>query len=319
MRAIAFAFVLVLGVFGSAAAQSVQFENFDRGGLPAKPQTAEERELFQRISGHRRGDMADTADIQRRLAQYYRAKGDTNRARMAEDRANAAASYDNPGAAPQFGTVPAPAYGNPQRSRPNYNGPRSPNYGNMPMPVYGTMPARRSNEPEAPMLGAPVRPAPGETTPPPAGSAIPVYEPETPAPGAVNETTQASEAAAPAATEPPPAAPVQDAGANPAAAQPSAFSGRYFVLQGPTMHTWEFRPDGTFEHAWTAARGGGAANIEAGTFQAVGPYLTLFVMRGTGYAAGAGRRNTRRMTFQMRGAGGQDGIMLDGLVLRPKP
>jgi hypothetical protein len=187
------------------------------------------------------------------------------------------------------------------------------------MPVYGTMPARRSSEPDAPMLGAPVRPAPGEAAPPPAGSAIPIYQPDTPAPAANSEAGQAGATTPPPATaaEPLPAAPPQDPAAD-AAAPPAGFSGRFFVLQGQTMHTWEFRPDGTFEHAWSPL-GGAAANFEAGKFQMAGPYMMLFVMRGSSIGRPDARRDPRRMSFRMRGAGAKDGIVLDGLALSPKP
>ena len=108
----------------------------------------------------------------------------------------------------------------------------------------------------------------------------------------------------------PPDAPPQDAAPAPAAApQPADFSGRFFVLQGGALHTWEFRPDGTFEHAWAPVRGNGAASFEAGTFRMAGPYLMLAVLRG-----GRGR-GMRQFRLDLRGPGGRDGILLDGMFL----
>ena len=85
------------------------------------------------------------------------------------------------------------------------------------------------------------------------------------------------------------------------------------------MHTWEFRPDGTFEHAYTA--GGGNAIVEAGTFSMMGPYLTLAVWGRAASASGAparGSQQMRRHRLGMLGPGAGNAIMLDGLMLKPQ-
>ena len=120
--------------------------------------------------------------------------------------------------------------------------------------------------------------------------------------------------------------------APPPALLPAQLSGRFAGIQGRTMHTWEFRPDGTFEHAWTAS--GGNAVVEAGTYSVMGPYLTLAVWGraasasappARGHAAGqaAQARDARAGRRQRHHAGRPDaeaaGLIPSVLVLGVDP
>ncbi len=217
----------------SAASQRPPFEVFDVGGMPASPRTAVERDLARRIRGHRRGDLAGAARIQRDLAVYYRSQGDSPRARAAEERAEAAEAA--------YGKAPEVAVYQPE--------------------TPGAKP-----EAEAPALG------------------IPAIEPLTDVP--------AAEAAQP----------------EPAGEEP--LQGAFHVLQGRTLHRWEFRPDGTFEHGWMVRGSRGAVGMETGTFSVSGPFITLFVERRAGVPA----HSRRRLRLERRGP---RGLMLDGTLLRP--
>lgn len=279
-------FLMMCGGLAYIAAQSVSIESFDRSGLGARAQDPTGRELSRRISAHRRGDVNDAADIQRQLAAYYRSKGDYQRARMAEERANVSGSmpttpYANHGATPAI-----------------------------PMPMYGGVQAPTPRKPQPTTYGTPVPSAPGESKPESGSLAIPVYQPE----NAENPAAKGTESLI---TEPaPPPAPAPNATANPVAPPPATdFAGRFFAMQGQTLHTWEFRPDGTFEHGWTT-RGArtDAANFEAGTFRVAGPYVMLMVLRGS---SGQPVR-PRQLPMQMQGSGGRDGIVLNGIMLKPK-
>lgn len=250
LRRLVAAAVLMCAACACAAAQVPQFEVFDRSGLPARPQTDTERDLARRIAGHRRGDAAGAARIQRGLAGYYRSRGDHQRARAAEERALAAERV----------------------------------YGGLP-PVTAT------------------RKAPAEALNDAGAVTIPVYQADAPA---EEKKSEVPEPAAPA-VEPPPAVPAAEA-AEPGGEAP--LSGRFHVLQGRTLHRWEFRPDGTFEHAWTFRGGAGAAGMETGTYSVSGPFVTLFIER----RAGAPARSGRRLRFERRAAGG---LMLDGTLLEP--
>lgn len=273
MRRFLFAVALTCGLATFAAAQSLQVESFDRSGLPTRAQTQTERDLLRRISTHRRGNTADAVDIQRNLATYYRSKGDYQRARVAEERANTAAGYA----------------GDPTGMRP---------YGMTPGMVVAPKPSSR---PPAPTYGAPV---PSTDKPAGDGISIPVYQPEAGQAAPAAEVVRKANPDVTAAPKTPPEATTPE------------FSGRFFALQGRTMHTWEFRPDGTFEHAWAPANAAStdAAHVEAGTFRVAGPYLMLMMMRGTT----GGPAPARELRMEMRGAGGKDGLLLNGIMLRPK-
>jgi len=308
MRRFVFALLLPCWLCTFAAAQSVNVpvESFDRSGIPAKPQTQAERDLLRRMSSHRRGNVADAVDIQRKLADYYRAKGDLERARMAEQRAYSVPGYGTP--APGYGTA-APGY---ERPVPSHG--RVPGYGT-PVPGYGMGPVAvppQNRAPAAkPAYGAPLPSAQKTGDPAPDSISVPAYQPE--------EGQAAPAADAAPKGEPdlvtPPEEPPQLA---PQPAQSPEFSGRYYALQGNTLHTWEFRPDGSFQHAWTLAGAAptDAANFEIGNYRVAGPYLMMTVVRGsTAQPLGAGARQFR---MQMRGPSGRDGLMMNGILLRPK-
>jgi len=285
MRLFALAAVVGFSLAGYAAAQPLQFESFDRSGLPARAQTAEERELMRRISAHKRGDAVDAADIQRRLAAYYGARGDDRRARAAERRASAAMTFDrNPAG---IGIV-VPV----QPAAPAEAG----------TPAYGLLPTPPAAEEKAPPT-----------------LAIPVYVPDAAqAPEKPRTTGNPAPAAQPAA----PAVGTAPVEPNPAtAAQPAALAGEYLAMVGGVVHRWEFRPDGTFEHAWTVGGSdSAAANFEGGAFVVAGGYVTLNILRSSGRAGGAAviAPSIRRLIFAPPRPEAGGAILLGGMVLKPK-
>lgn len=282
-------------VCGLAAAQSFRVEDFDIGGLPAKPQTATERELSRRISGHRSGDVDGAIQIQRSLAAYYREKGDEERMRAAEQRAEAATGS----------RMQAPG----RRGR----GVR----GETGFPLYGTVPPRRAPDQGDP----PLQPAAPVENPAGAAVDIPIYAPATPPAETEAGATPRTDLKVPE-TAP---APSQEAVTGPPPAeQPAGLSGRFWMLRGRMLHTWAFHPDGTFEHTWSPRENATSANLEAGTYRIAGPYMMLIVLRQLADGreamapAGAPGRQTRRLRFEMLGTRADDGIMLDGMMLKPK-
>ncbi|MFB3826454.1 MAG: hypothetical protein ACE15B_06775 [Bryobacteraceae bacterium] len=267
-------FLLCGVVFACAlAAQRLPVERFDVSGLPRSPQTDTERELQRMISGHRAGDAAHAAEIQRKLAAYYRAKGDQNRARSAEALAGGARMPGAPG-------MGAMDYGQ--------------GYDMTTMPAYGIPAARpQPREKEKAPLAAPL---PGEAPKEDTGlPKVSVY------PGATPGEEKKEQPA------PPPAAQSSQVWDSKPETSQSDFAGRFYALQGGMLHTWDFRPDGTFEHFW-APRGAQtpAANFEAGKYVVSGNFVNLIILRG-------GRGGQRRAGFQ-RGA---NGITLDGVVMTP--
>ena len=186
------------------------------------------------------------------------------------------------------------------------------------MGVYVPMPVPpREAEDAPPAYGNVPAPAPSA----PAAAGIPAYDagdakPKDPAAGefAMPVPTAAKDDAGAPRTPPPAGA------APPPALLPAQLSGRFAGIQGRTMHTWEFRPDGTFEHAWTAS--GGNAVVEAGTYSVMGPYLTLAVWGRAASAsappARGSQQQVRRHRLGMLGPGAGNAIMLDGLMLKPQ-
>jgi hypothetical protein len=89
-------------------------------------------------------------------------------------------------------------------------------------------------------------------------------------------------------------------------AQPPHLSGSYYGYGGRMLHTWEFRGDATFRHAWI---GSGprttVRNAESGVYRVSGRYVELTVASGG---------EVRRMDFKILG----DGLLLDGVKLKPK-
>jgi hypothetical protein len=88
--AVAILTMLLLMNASPSLAQSNPVEDFDISGLPSRPTNFMEQRLFDMIEHHRPGDVRDAAFVQRKLAEYYREKGDLARARVADERARAA-------------------------------------------------------------------------------------------------------------------------------------------------------------------------------------------------------------------------------------
>lgn len=78
LLALALALPLSLPAQGSQRAKNV--EKFDVSGLPKSPKSALEREIFDLLRVHKRGDLQDATRIHLKLAEYYKAKGDEARA-----------------------------------------------------------------------------------------------------------------------------------------------------------------------------------------------------------------------------------------------
>src|SRR5438552_954263 len=76
----------------SASAWDQAPELFDLSGIPDPPASFAEQQILEMVAGHKRGDLADAARIQRKLAAYYRDKRDLGRSEGAEARARAASS-----------------------------------------------------------------------------------------------------------------------------------------------------------------------------------------------------------------------------------
>lgn len=113
-----------------------------------------------------------------------------------------------------------------------------------------------------------------------------------------------------------------------------AFEGRYYYMDGvSTLHTWEFSPEGAYLYT-RASRGAGTSvrTSERGTYTVSGGYLELHPSATTtGYATpSAGGRGSlvgggteaqagmKRVKFQLLGTAGKDGIILDGIKMKPK-
>ncbi len=201
---------------------------------------------------------------------------------------------------------------------PYYDG--SPRGAGMGVYVPMQVPPRETEE-APPAYGNVAAPAPAA----PAAVAIPAYDagdakPKDAAAGQFAVPMPAAAADTPAA--PPPAAAAAAAPAPTQVPLPAQLFGRFAGVQGRTLHTWEFRQDGTFEHAWTAAgNASGAASVEAGTFSIVGPYLTLAVWGRAAARPAAparGSQQIRRLRLGMLGPGAGNAILLDGVMLKPQ-
>lgn len=79
------------------AAQVYDPEWFDTAGMPGRPSTFVEQQILDMIVGHRPGDLADAARIQRKLGRYYADKGDEPRANQAFQRAAQPGPPGSPG------------------------------------------------------------------------------------------------------------------------------------------------------------------------------------------------------------------------------
>jgi hypothetical protein len=87
-------------------------DHFDLSGLQERPTSFVEQQLRDLVAHHAPGDHADAARIQRKLARYYREKGDVERARASERRASPETT-PAPLAAP---AQPATSSGSPPRA-----------------------------------------------------------------------------------------------------------------------------------------------------------------------------------------------------------
>jgi hypothetical protein len=115
-----------------------------------------------------------------------------------------------------------------------------------------------------------------------------------------------------------------------------AFSGKFFGYEGPTLHTWEFGTDGTFVHTVVTKDSSASKSTERGTFIQSGDSLALTVsteagvsnapsgdrsdglVMGAGAEAKSGKKRSIQLTFKLLGAHGVDGLVLDGVTLKPK-
>jgi hypothetical protein len=114
------------------------------------------------------------------------------------------------------------------------------------------------------------------------------------------------------------------------------FTGKYFGYEGVTLHTWEFGADGSFVHTAVSKDSPGQKSTERGTFSRSGDSLALTVSTEAGVAAAgasdvsvglvmsgrsegaSGKKRSVQMSFRSLGERGEDGIVLDGVTLKPK-
>ena len=73
-----------------AAQDSHRAELFDTSGMPRRPTSFVEQQIFEMIGSHKTGDLSDAARIQRKLGRYYQDKGDEGLATAAFLRASEA-------------------------------------------------------------------------------------------------------------------------------------------------------------------------------------------------------------------------------------
>lgn len=237
---------LLLLATGAAPAQSARAgpdapEKFDLSGFPRRPTTFLEQQIRELLDTHQAGDMASAATIQRKLAQFYRDRGDTARVRAAERRALAAT--------------------------------------------------------------------------PPAGQLASDPPAATPTRGRLST---------------PRAAPTESRAF---ASRGATLTGRYYYMDGGTLHTWEFDATGEFRHTSVASGSGTSVrNLERGSYRVDGAMLELrFEQQVSAFATpGAGDRTTqlgasssdrsvvRRVRYRLIGHGGSDGMVLDGKEMKPK-
>ncbi len=88
-------FLLLLST-GSVVAQTAAVERFDTSGMPSRPTTFVEQQIWDLVKHHRSGNIADAILIQHKLERYYQDKGDVTRAKDAS-RLAAAAEQSTPG------------------------------------------------------------------------------------------------------------------------------------------------------------------------------------------------------------------------------
>jgi hypothetical protein len=93
-------FTLLLSLPVTLGAQTTDPESFDTSGMPRRPTTFVEQQLFEMLGTHHFGDLADAARIQRKLGRYYTDNRDERRANVAFLRAAAAERELGNGSAP---------------------------------------------------------------------------------------------------------------------------------------------------------------------------------------------------------------------------
>src|SRR5437867_12581700 len=71
-------FILYLCIvcLSSASAWDQAPELFDLSGIPNPPASFAAQQIHEMVAGHKRGDLADAARIQQKLAAYYRDKNE---------------------------------------------------------------------------------------------------------------------------------------------------------------------------------------------------------------------------------------------------
>lgn len=103
------ALVVPLTAGSQAAPKTTGLEKFDVAGLPKVASSPEEQQIFQMLRYHKRGDLKDATRIHMLLSEYYKARGEKERAAdCAKQAADAwaasergiAASADAPGTPP---------------------------------------------------------------------------------------------------------------------------------------------------------------------------------------------------------------------------
>lgn len=181
-------------------------------------------------------------------------------------------------------------------------------YGDVPAPKYDMIPMKKYDM--VPMKQE-------MTTPPETAPSTPevpgVAEPEPIAPGKIPNN---------------PVVPQKQVG--------ERFQGIYFHMDGRTLHKWDFLEDGTFLHQIVAGGGGtGVRNSERGEYVISGEEISLKVTRNaTAFSTPGledrGRQTTllgggaddggetRKVKFGFVGPKGAEGIILDGVTMKPR-
>lgn len=218
-------------------------------------------------------------------------------------------------AAPTYGGVKAPTYGN--AKAPTYGSVKAPTYGSVKAPTYGSVAAPTYGSVKAPTYGSGVKThtygsvpmrQPRDTTT--------AAAPDKPAQGAAPSVASNPGGSAESAAEP----------------TPTGWTARYYYVDAQNLlHTWDFVGDGTYLYR-EVYNGGSTSHgtSERGTYTISGGVLEVHVTRvttasgttvngTTTMAAGeTGPGQTRRYSFRMLGTQGKDGIVMDGITLKPK-
>lgn len=109
---LALALVAPVALFAQAtpaAKRAKDVEKFEVAGLPPKPASEIEKELFALLRSHRKGDLTDASRIHLKLAQYYKERGQELLEDVCNQKATeawAAASGERPASAGSAGSPP---------------------------------------------------------------------------------------------------------------------------------------------------------------------------------------------------------------------